>query len=275
MASAEDPTAYHPAKVLVTVKTYPTPSERHIETVCVAGVRLDTPEPEWIRLYPIPFRVAAFKGYQFKKYQIIDIPIRPRGGHDVRPESFQPRHDKIELGDVIDSKGNWRKRKELLGDLIGQTTSCELLHVNRATTWNLPAPSLGLVKPRDVRLSITAGTPWTDRQRAKAERAVMPDLFTTEAQIHNALEPTPYQLKVKYKCMSEECNTHTQSIIDWEVGSAAYNWRRYYPEDEISDRLHEKWLGMMDESKDLHFFIGNQHQHRESFSILGTWYPKV
>jgi hypothetical protein len=26
---------------------------------------------------------------------------------------------------------------------------------------------------------------------------------------------------------------------------------------------------------DTHFYIGNQHQHRHSFSILGVWYPKL
>lgn len=275
MTAADDPNAYEQAQVLVTVKTYPTPSERHLETVCVAGVRLDTPQPEWIRLYPIPFRVAAFKGYQFKKYQVIDVPIRPRGGKDVRPESYQPQNDKIVLGDVVDSKVKWKRRKELLGALVGQTTSCELLHINRETTWDLPAPSLGLVKPRDVTLSITEGKPWSDKQRAKAERAVEPDLFTTEAQIHNALEPAPYQLKVKYRCMSDKCRWHNQSIIDWEVGSAAYNWRKLYPENEIGDRLYDKWAGMMDGSTDLHFYVGNQHQHRQSFSILGTWSPKI
>ncbi len=41
-------------KVLVTVKTYPNPSRKYQETVCVAGIDLDT--KTWIRLYPIKFR---------------------------------------------------------------------------------------------------------------------------------------------------------------------------------------------------------------------------
>ena len=40
------------AEVMITVKTYPNPSETYGETVCVAGVRLDRGAPEWIRLYP-------------------------------------------------------------------------------------------------------------------------------------------------------------------------------------------------------------------------------
>lgn len=34
------------AEVMVTVKTYPNPSETYGETVCVAGVRLDRGGPE-------------------------------------------------------------------------------------------------------------------------------------------------------------------------------------------------------------------------------------
>jgi hypothetical protein len=43
-------------RVLVTVKAYPGLSTRRGETVCVAGVRVDTDAPEWVRLYPVAFR---------------------------------------------------------------------------------------------------------------------------------------------------------------------------------------------------------------------------
>jgi hypothetical protein len=46
---------------MITVKTYPNPSETYGETVCVAGVRLDRGRPEWIRLYPVKFRNADFE----------------------------------------------------------------------------------------------------------------------------------------------------------------------------------------------------------------------
>jgi hypothetical protein len=60
------------ADVMITVKTYPNPSETYGETVCVAGVRLDRERPEWIRLYPVKFRNADFDN-QFKKYEIIRV----------------------------------------------------------------------------------------------------------------------------------------------------------------------------------------------------------
>lgn len=274
MRDPKDPTAYEPAQVLVTVKTYPTPSQRHIETVCVAGVRLDTPEREWIRLYPIPFRTASFD-YEFTKYQIIDVPIRPRGGRDVRPESFQPQNDKIVLGDKIDTKRKWAVRKDLLGPLVGQTTTCELMTINRETTYDLPAPSLGLIKPRDISLTVEKGKPWTPKQEDKVKRAAQPNLFTTEADIYNELQPPPYQIKVRYKCLTDGCRGHNQTIIDWEVGSSAYHWRKRYPGEQLAEALRYRWNSMMEEGKDIHFYVGNQHQYRHSFSILGTWYPKL
>jgi hypothetical protein len=78
------------AEVMITVKTYPNPSETYGETVCVAGVRLDRGDPEWIRLYPVKFRNAEFDS-QFKKYDVIRLNGTYHQATDNRPESFRPR----------------------------------------------------------------------------------------------------------------------------------------------------------------------------------------
>ena len=57
------------ARVLITVKTSPQPSTKYKDTVCTAGVRLDGDAPQWIRLYPIPFRHLE-TDLQFKKYDV-------------------------------------------------------------------------------------------------------------------------------------------------------------------------------------------------------------
>lgn len=51
-------------RVLVTVMTYPTLSENHIETVCTAGFKENG---EWIRIYPVPHRLL-YK-YNLKAYK--------------------------------------------------------------------------------------------------------------------------------------------------------------------------------------------------------------
>lgn len=44
---------YETKTLLVTVKTYPTPSAKYIETTCVSGI---TDDGHWIRLHPVNFR---------------------------------------------------------------------------------------------------------------------------------------------------------------------------------------------------------------------------
>lgn len=44
---------YELTKVLITVLTYPHPSQQHQETICTAGI---TETGDWIRLYPIDYR---------------------------------------------------------------------------------------------------------------------------------------------------------------------------------------------------------------------------
>ena len=58
-------------KVLITVKTYPTISEKYKELACTAGFREDG---SWIRLYPIPFRLLD-QEQQYKKYQWVEVSL--------------------------------------------------------------------------------------------------------------------------------------------------------------------------------------------------------
>tara|TARA_Y100000815_G_scaffold104750_1_gene93764 strand:+ start:111 stop:284 length:174 start_codon:yes stop_codon:yes gene_type:complete len=43
-------------RILITGKTYPNPARKGVEVSCVGGV---TEEGNWIRLFPIPFRLLA------------------------------------------------------------------------------------------------------------------------------------------------------------------------------------------------------------------------
>ena len=261
------------ARILITAKTYPTPSERHLETVCTAGVRLDTPAPEWVRLYPISYRLLDYD-LQFKKDQVVEVPIRARGSKDIRRESFTPDITRLVSGEVIDSqRGKWTKRREMLGPLIGATTTCELIRANKDLPPHTLGPSLGLIKPKDVRVSVTKGKPWNQKQQQKATRAATPTLFD-EDYVRNELEPQPYEMRIKYTCTDSACKGHNQSLIDWEVGQAGRSWANSYPADEIPERLRAKWQSLFSDDKDAHLFVGNQLVHPRSFMGLGVWYPK-
>jgi hypothetical protein len=69
-------------RVLIVVKTYPTPAHKGVEVSCTAGI---TREDEWIRLFPVPFRFLEAE-QKFARYQWLDVQVR-RARNDYRPES--------------------------------------------------------------------------------------------------------------------------------------------------------------------------------------------
>jgi hypothetical protein len=56
-------------RVLITVRTYPTPAWKGIEVSCTAGV---TEARQWIRLFPMPYRYLS-SDKRFRKYQWIEL----------------------------------------------------------------------------------------------------------------------------------------------------------------------------------------------------------
>ncbi|WP_275571749.1 hypothetical protein [Mycolicibacterium vanbaalenii] len=260
------------AEVMVTVKTYPNPSETYGETVCVAGVRLDRSGPEWIRLYPVKFRNADFDS-TFKKYEIIRVNGTYHQANDNRPESFRPRQDDMVHVERLDSKKNWLLRRSRLGSLIGETTMCELLAQNPKGGMRKPSPSLGLIKPTDIETSVIEGDPWSPAEQAKVDHASEPDLFGTSMV---PLEPAPYAVRYKYRCTDAKCPGHDQKNLDWEVGQAGRRWKAEYGDAGAREALLKRWRDdMVLPDKDIYFYVGNQNRYRRTFSVLGTWYPKV
>lgn len=261
------------ARVLITVKTYPAPSAKYGETVCIAGVRLDEADgPKFIRLYPISFRTLE-NSQQFKKYQMIELPVTPRGTKDPRPESFEPNMEAASLGEWVDSKKAWQKRADLIRPLIGATTVCELRAKNLAATMADSVASFGLIKPEIKSMTVVEGEPWTVRQLEKARRATEPNLFNPDGLVE--LLPIPYRIKFNYKCLEPGCRGHDQELIDWELGAAGIQWPRQYGRDTRA-KIEQKWAEMTDSSKkDLHFYVGNQHQRRATFSVCGLWSPPI
>jgi hypothetical protein len=97
-------------RVYITVKTYPTLSEKYDELVCTAGICEDG---FWIRLYPLPFR--KLDGEQkYKKYQWIEADVE-RNTSDFRVESYKVLNiDRIQIFPSENVKVNWEERKRIL-----------------------------------------------------------------------------------------------------------------------------------------------------------------
>jgi hypothetical protein len=94
------------ARILILCKTYPSPSGKHVETSCVAGMEQDG---RLIRLFPVPFRLVS-DVKQFKKWQWITARIA-KATNDHRPESHKVFVDTIQCeGDPLPTKQGWRAR---------------------------------------------------------------------------------------------------------------------------------------------------------------------
>lgn len=258
------------AEVLVTVKAYPQLSRKSGEVVCVAGVRLDRPSPEWIRLFPVHYRdLDEFR--KFKKYDVVRLDVRR--GKDARPESFLPMQGTIEVLRSIGSGKDqlWSGRRALMGDLVAETTMCRLQALNTGTG-RKAAPSLGLVKPEVLDVLVEKNEEFAADKQALAAMAAGATLFSDAKQ---QLEPSPFVVKYRYRCAEPGCDTHTQSLIDWEVGEAGRKWSSQYSPAEVPGRIREKFLSQLcGQDRDTHFFVGNTHLWLGTFMVLGVFWPK-
>lgn len=260
------------ATVLVTVKTYPSPSDKYGETVCVAGARLDDGEPSWVRLYPMKFRLVDYE-QQFTKYEILEIPVTRHGSGDPRPESMRPDQSRMRSIRKVGTSRNWAERRELIRPLIGATTTCELIAANHAVDYSQSAPSLGLVKVNDAEVKVADGEPWEPNQLAKVIKAAQPDLFNPDG--FRELQPAPFRVTIRYRCANSGCNGHRPSLRDWETGQAGRRWSRDNGATRAKQMLQAKYESLFGDDIDTHLFVGNLHRHRMSFSALGVWSPKV
>lgn len=252
--------------MLVTVKAYPQPSRSYGETVCVAGLRVDTEPCRWIRLYPINYREIDYID-RFNKYQIVDLEVF-KAPADTRPESFKPNLPSARLGELLSTSNGWRERWNALESLAGDATTCRLLHEQGTPL----ARSLAMVKPAEVLdLIVEPNSDFSRDRQQLANIAAQGNLFSSA---RTALEPAPYRLKYHYRCQESGCRTHKQTLVDWEAGQAARSWREKYPESELPSRLRDKFLGdLCADGRDTYFFLGNQHLHRKSFLVLGVFWP--
>lgn len=253
-------------EILVTVKTAPNPSAKSGETVCVAGLGLSRgrTQTRWIRLYPINFRFLE-QDQQFKKYDIIRVRATPAVA-DSRVESWRPEMATMAVFDHLDP---WAKRRALL-DPTATDTMCALNRENKSRT---TAPSLGLVRVRDLPdLRITRHEGWSPAEQAKIDSYVTQlDLFDDSDK--SPLEAPRFGGKYRWKCFEGQCKGHDQSIIDWEF-VALQRRLRGHSDSEVQAALHDKFVDMMFRApREPAFYVGNQAKRHHVFHVLGVYYP--
>lgn len=248
-------------EMLVTVKAYPTVSTKYGEAVCVAGVRLDTPEPEWIRLFPVRYRDLP-PAQRFQKYEVIRVRAH-RHSTDRRRETWRPEIDSLQRGKVIAAGGHWPARRAILEPLLGPTM-CQL---HRGRKGGGDAPSLGLIRPARIRgISVREEEPWTAGQWATVGQG---NLLTQKTEL---VQPG-HAFSYSYVCEEPDCGGHRQKIVDWEIGESYRSWRQ--TGQALVEAIKTRWLDdMCSETREPFFFVGDQHTRPGQFLVLGTFYPE-
>ena len=248
-------------RVLITVKAYPNPSKTYGETVCCAGIDIDT--LQWIRLYPIPFRDLD-SSQKFKKYTIISVKCW-KAPDDHRVESYKIDMDSIELLSHLDTKRKWESRKKF----VLPTVSPSFCNILEETEEN---KSLGTFKPSDIDFYWKKATLESEAKREACYAQL--SFFDMRKKV---IEQIPFDFYYQFKChVKSDCPGHKLPIIDWEIGQAYRDWRyKYKPQELLLEMIKKKWLDLIcSEKNDVYFYVGNMKRFRDHFMVLGVFYPK-
>ena len=249
-------------KVLITVKTYPLPSEEYGELVCTAGVREDG---SYVRLYPINYRYRSYWQW-YSKYQWIELDVE-KNNKDPRPESFRPVEGaEIKLlGEKLSTRDYWAERKKYVL-AQGVQTMCRLNKLKQDER------SLGIVLVKHVK----------DFKIKESQRNWKPEwqnLFDQQELFgpkRKSLEKIPYDFSYIFLCDEPKCRGHSMKIEDWELGALYLKMRDKYESEKIAvQKVQEMFLDeICSPNKDTHFFVGTVLKFG-SWIILGAFYPPI
>lgn len=253
---------YQRKRILITVRTYPTPAQQGIEVSCTAGM---TEEGDWIRLFPVPYRFLS-EDRRFSKYQWIEA--RVTKASDYRPESYHLDIDSIEIvSEKLSTKSKWEERKEALALLESHCFCCL-----KAQRDKEGFPTLGFFRPKVITgfdmLPIDPN--WSESELGKLRQV---PLFQSAPA--NELEKIPFRFKYRFECDETTCKGHDLTCTDWELGASYRQWRRKYGEGEWEEKFRQRFESDMIHKNDTHFFVGTLRGHPGIWIIVGLFYPRL
>lgn len=244
-------------RILIIGKTYPSPSAKHIETVCTGGVSEDG---TWRRLYPINFRYLE-EHQKYKTWDWIRADVQKYKG-DARSCSVEVREQSIEISG---SETNWAGKWRMLSPLV--VDSHEALDVAHALD-----PKGVTMAAIEIRLEKfdweETGREWPPSVLAKINQQL---LFVQR----KPLTKVPFQFRVKFRCANNsECQGHLKSILWWDLQQAFLNWRESYGEEQTLRLMREKVESELDPKTHLPIAIlGTLKEYPDNWSIGGLFTP--
>jgi hypothetical protein len=264
------------AQVLITVKTYPQPSNTYNELVCTAGF---LPDGKWIRLYPMAFRALPYEN-QYAKYSWITVDL-VRNTKDFRPESYRPRHgiETIQVGSKIDTGKNrdWAERKKYVFNEVFDSMGEIIKHAKSAER-----KSLATLKPREF-VDFIIEPDERDWKPEWRDQLLQYNLFDRDEQgqgkMREIVQKLPY--KYFYKFISKGDNRPRKLMIeDWELGALYWNCYFRYGRNEkkANELVRKKYFGEF-LNKDIHLFLGTTLQYHlvapNPFIVIGVFVPPL
>jgi len=246
-------------RVLITIRTYPTPAKKGVEVSCTAGI---TDDGQWIRLFPVPYR-RMDHDKRFTKYQWVDLSVTKAS--DPRPESYEPNLDSIRIVSKVTSNNKWQERKKIVYPLRSHCLCC----IERDRDDN-GFPTLGIFRPQKIgRLIIEPDDPeWTPEQLGRLRQL---ELFARAPA--RELEKIPLKFKYEFRCDHETCAGHALSCTDWEMCESYRRWSKEY-RNEWEAQFRKRYEREMIELNDTHFYVGTLRGHPSTWIIVGLFYPR-
>lgn len=242
-------------RLLITVKTYPTLSRKHGETVCTAGIREDG---SWVRLYPVPFR-RLDEEEQYRKFDWVELDMH-KSTKDHRPETHHPADAKaIRLVSHLDTKDNWRARRRSLRKVTVHRNLQPLLDGAKANT-----VSLALFKPTRILDFIhePCERDWDSAKvAAMRDASTQGELFADEAwrQTFNLMPKLPYNFSYRFE--DADGKQSELQVLDWETGMLFHHCLHDACRDETIAlaKVRQKYIDVFTKT-DLHFFLGTMKE---------------
>lgn len=221
-------------RVLMYVKTYPTPSKAYGELVCTAGIRLS--DRRWIRIYPYPFRLLA-QDKRFRKGDVLVSQLVPAAG-DPRPDSFR-----LYDTDAINIEAEeWKSLEERL-HLAAATSlesvkdfQCQMLPPN---SWGPSLRPVG-VQVGSVEVTWEKDDPWTEKDLRKlrlAKDRAETHLFERQ-EFFRLLEKLPYRFYMAFTDMAGDRSRFL--VLDWEIAMLYLNTAKRSAPDEALQQVKQK-----------------------------------
>lgn len=277
-------------RILVSVMTYPSLSEKHLETVCTAGFCEDG---TWIRIFPVPYRVYLHKNekLRYHKWQWIEVDVE-KSSKDDRPESYRIRNiDTLKIDtDILGKRrkgADWDLRlKWVLKNKTLFTNMTELLNLTKQNKI-----SLAVLKPTCVNRVIAYDLRTKEKGKSMEKYAdklsrlkaryyadmQQKNLFENAQDIKRTFqfaEKIPY--KFKYEFFTEDGIARKLMIEDWEIGALYRKCIQMYKNEEIAvQKVIQKYEDLA--KQDIYLFLGTSYEwHKRSpdpYLIIGVFAP--